>query len=334
MGNSKTTPAVKTGFGALSSSGNSLFGNSSSSNAFAKMNSGGTSAWGTKTSSNGFGSSNVGGFSWLKKSEEKKNEDDVENDKKNEKLEGTEKSDMSLTRTDTAGSIGKQFGEDRDECKLELVEVQTGEEDEIPVIETMAKLYYFDQDNKTYLERGVGKLRLLDPKNSDVNRYSSRLTMRGTGTHRLVLNTLIWSKMCFERTAQPNTLRMSAKHWETGEIGIYLLRTNEKMANELYKAIDYRLNRLKHLVERVSLEENQEKNKNILVGTPETNNESSQNENHESTEDDGELEESSQASSQPENNNFTSSQEDSISRTSTQMSAQRINTSSQESNES
>jgi len=122
---------------------------------------------------------------------------------------------------------------------------------------------------------------------------------------------------------------MSAKHWETGEIGIYLLRTNEKMANELYKAIDYRLNRLKHLVERVSLEEN-----NILVGTPETNNQSSQNENYESTEDDGELEEeSSQASTQPDNN-FTSSQEDSISRTSTQMSAQRINTSSQQSNES
>ena len=48
--NSKSNNAVKTGFGALSSvsGSSSLFGNSSSSNAFAKMNSGGTSAWGSK----------------------------------------------------------------------------------------------------------------------------------------------------------------------------------------------------------------------------------------------------------------------------------------------
>ena len=130
--------------------------------------------------------------------------------------------------------------------------------------------------------------------------------------------------MCFERTVQPHTLRLSAKHWETKEIGIYLLRTNEKMANELYKAIDYRLNRLKHLVEKVSLEEKQA----AAAESQETNNESSQ--NYESTEDGEEKDESSQASSQPEV--ITSSQEDSVSRTSTQMSAQRINTS--ESNES
>jgi len=204
------------------------------------------------------------------------------------------------------------------------VDVKTGEENETPIIETMAKLFYFEQDTKKYVERGAGKLRLLDPKPTDDNKYSSRLTMRGQGTHRLVLNTLIWSKMCFETTQSPNTLRMSAKHWETGEIGIYLLRCNEKIAKELFKAIDYRLNRLKHLVEQCSLEEREASQNNLIMNRTSTA-ESSQNGQSENESRNATSTEHETTSQEEESRESQTSQESSVTQASSQMSQQRIN---------
>lgn len=171
--------------------------------------------------------------------------------------------------------------------------------------------------------------------------------MRGQGTHRLVLNTLkkveqkitstpeflnaffvlqnlfsLWSKMCFETTQSPNTLRMSAKHWETGEIGIYLLRCNEKIAKELFKAIDYRLNRLKHLVEQCSLEEREANQDNLTMDRTSTA-ESSQNGQSESESRNTTTE--NETTSQEEEADSQTSQESSITQASSQMSQQRIN---------
>lgn len=309
------TNKISNGFGALSSSSTGGVFGASSGNAFAKLNSGTTSAWGSKTTLLSGGS--VGGFDWLKKSDDKpKNEDKVESSQE------VEEEGSKFSEADSIDTPKKQFGEDRDECKLELVDVKTGEENETPIIETMAKLFYFEQDTKKYVERGAGKLRLLDPKPTDDNKYSSRLTMRGQGTHRLVLNTLIWSKMCFETTQSPNTLRMSAKHWETGEIGIYLLRCNEKIAKELFKAIDYRLNRLKHLVEQCSLEEREANQDNLTMDRTSTA-ESSQNGQSESESRNTTTE--NETTSQEEEADSQTSQESSITQASSQMSQQRIN---------
>jgi len=314
------TKKISNGFGALSTSssaGGGVFGASTSGNAFAKMNSG-TSAWGSKPALSSGGS--VGGFDWLKKTEDKpkKNEEKVESSQEIEE-EGSK-----FSETDSKDTPKKQFGEDRDECKLELVDVKTGEENETPIIETMAKLFYFEQETKKYVERGAGKLRLLDPKPTDDNKYSSRLTMRGQGTHRLVLNTLIWSKMCFETTQSPNTLRMSAKHWETGEIGIYLLRCNEKIAKELFKAIDYRLNRLKHLVEQCSLEEREASQNNLIMNRTSTA-ESSQNGQSENESRNATSTEHETTSQEEESRESQTSQESSVTQASSQMSQQRIN---------
>lgn len=288
-----------------------------------------TSAWGTKPASGG----TLGGFDWLKKSEDKPKNEGESNDEKNGDENKEESSKFS--ETDSKDTPKKQFGEDRDECKLELVDVKTGEENETSIIETMAKLFYFDQKSKKYVERGAGKLRLLDPKPTDDNKYlfhSSRLTMRGQGTHRLILNTLIWSKMCFEKTHSPNTLRMSAKHWETGEIGIYLLRCNEKIANELFKAIDYRLNRLKHLVEECSLEEREVPKNNPIMSRTSTaessQNGQSANESRNTTNTTTELDtthnETTENETTSQEADSQTSQDSSITQASSQMSQQRI----------
>jgi Ran-binding protein 3 len=311
------TKKITNGFGALSSSSVGGGFGASTGNAFAKMISG-TSAWGVKSALSSGGS--VGGFDWLKKKEDKP--------KTEEKLDSSqevEEQGSKFSEGDSKDTPKKQFGEDRDECKMDLVEVKTGEENETPVIETMAKLFYFEQHTKKYVERGAGKLRLLDPKPTDDNKYSSRLTMRGQGTHRLVLNTLIWSKMCFETTNSPNTLRMSAKHWETGEIGIYLVRCNEKVAKELFKAIDYRLNRLKHLVEQCSLEEREASQNNLIMNrtsTTESTQNGSQSENESRNNTTTENETTSQ---EEESRESQTSQDSSVTQASSQMSQQRIN---------
>ena len=158
------TNKTSNGFGALSSSSTGGVFGASSGNAFAKLNSGTTSAWGSKTTLLSGGS--VGGFDWLKKSDDKpKNEDKVESSQE------VEEEGSKFSEADSKDTPKKQFGEDRDECKLELVDVKTGEENETPIIETMAKLFYFEQDTKKYVERGAGKLRLLDPKPTDDNKY-------------------------------------------------------------------------------------------------------------------------------------------------------------------
>ncbi|XP_071455699.1 E3 SUMO-protein ligase RanBP2 isoform X2 [Hetaerina americana] len=68
-----------------------------------------------------------------------------------------------------------------------LVQVRTGEEDEVKVFCERAKLYRFDADTKEWKERGVGELKILfHPKN-----YTYRFLMRRDQVYKLVLNHLI-----------------------------------------------------------------------------------------------------------------------------------------------
>ena len=76
------------------------------------------------------------------------------------------------------------LGTDKDKAILDEIDVKTGEEDEIMVRHTTGKLYQFNKETKIYDERGTGTIRLLDPdRRHDESPGSSRLTMRGSGTH-------------------------------------------------------------------------------------------------------------------------------------------------------
>jgi len=256
----KTTPFASTSI--LQKADTSIFGNrtfgsfgsSTSTNKFASLGSGGDA----KTKANPWASAASGssGFNWLKTKPEKA-------ETKPEKKETTTEEESSTLEDEQSedkpkfGSTNRILGTDRENSKpvLEEIDVKTGEEDEILVRHTNGKLYQFNKETKIYDERGTGTIRLLDPdRRRDGSPGNSRLTMRGTGTHRLLLNTLLWSQMIFERTAKPNMLRLSARHWETGEIHIYLVRMNNNESDYMFDAVEYRLGRLREM-EHLSIEQ-------------------------------------------------------------------------------
>ncbi|XP_076440643.1 uncharacterized protein LOC143280049 isoform X2 [Babylonia areolata] len=128
---------------------------------------------------------------------------------------------------------------------LKEVEVFTGEEDESNVLQSNGKLFVFDCDTQTWIERGRGTIRLNDmsPQNSNSNTFQSRLVMRTQGSLRVILNTKIWSGMNVER-ASTKAIRITATDADQA-VRVFLIMTNPKDLENLLRAIDWRIQQLK-----------------------------------------------------------------------------------------
>ncbi|KAF7488186.1 hypothetical protein SSS_03760 [Sarcoptes scabiei] len=125
-------------------------------------------------------------------------------------------------------------------------EVITGEEDEENVLTIYGKLYAWDTDKTSWVEKGRGHLRLNDIIKND--KLCSRLVMRTVGALRLILNANIVAGMTFE-LANENCLRF------TYVDGIYMLKGNAKDIDQLHSAIE---NRLREISKRIKTYGNQE----------------------------------------------------------------------------
>jgi len=141
--------------------------------------------------------------------------------------------------------------------KYDEVEVTTGEENEFNVIQTRAKLYFFENSN--WVERGRGQLRLNDMTaeaegnatgkheggasavgtkiNSKVS--SSRIVMRTMGSLKVILNTKVYKGMSVEMPSE-KSVRMTAMD-ESGNVKVYLVMCSPKDASALCKALKSRL---------------------------------------------------------------------------------------------
>ncbi|KAK6188407.1 hypothetical protein SNE40_004585 [Patella caerulea] len=126
---------------------------------------------------------------------------------------------------------------------LKEVEVVTGEEEESNVLQATAKLYLFDGDNQTWIERGQGLCRLNDMTSSEAESFQSRLIMRTQGSLRVILNTPIWCGMTVER-ASPKSVRITATDGDDG-VKIFVIMSNPKDSENLLRAIEWRIQRLK-----------------------------------------------------------------------------------------
>nr|XP_002126767.1 ran-binding protein 3 [Ciona intestinalis] len=135
------------------------------------------------------------------------------------------------------------------------VEVVTGEEGEKNVLQMQCKLYQFDAKNQNWLERGVGSLHLNDGicNDGDVN-FQSRLVMRTHGSLRLVLNTKVWPQMTVER-ASKKSVRVSAQT-EDGSISVFLISGTINDAEQIYRALEYRVLHQKQLEDQNKEDEN------------------------------------------------------------------------------
>jgi len=174
-------------------------------------------------------------MSWLKKKEAKEDTSQSSQDEDNTVEEGG------------FGDTGIKFGECESTPIIPEVAVSTGEESDVNVLSLNGKCYQFCSEKKSWLERGNGMIKLNDEVgcSGDTTDFSkSRLIMRGNGTHRLILNTSLWSSMVLEKAGQ-KAVRVSAKHFETSEVHIYLIKSNETEIRKLHGAIDFRIRDLK-----------------------------------------------------------------------------------------
>lgn len=110
-----------------------------------------------------------------------------------------------------------------------------GEEDETHVMQMQCKLYVFNGETSSWLERGLGVLRLNDSKemldddddedDEGVGQRParSRLIFRAGGTHRLALNTPVWAGL------KPELVSATSGSSGAGRMRL-LARTDEGLA--------------------------------------------------------------------------------------------------------
>ncbi|XP_067401631.1 ran-binding protein 3-like isoform X2 [Emydura macquarii macquarii] len=138
---------------------------------------------------------------------------------------------------------------------LDKVEVITGEEAEHNVLQISCKLFVFNKESLSWIERGRGALRLNDTSSNKHGTLQSRLVMRNQGSLRLILNTKLWTHMVIER-ANRKSLCITAADPEDHSIKVFLIQASSKDAGYLYAAIHHRLVALRSFAEQ-ELDENQ-----------------------------------------------------------------------------
>lgn len=126
------------------------------------------------------------------------------------------------------------------------VQTVTGEEKERKIVQVPARLYVFDVVTHTWKERGRGEVRLNDAAQSE-GLFQSRLVMRTSGSYRLLLNTHLWAQMKCDRANQ-KSIRITAQHGDHGEVGVFLIMGSAKDIQQLFTAIDRRIEALKRNV--------------------------------------------------------------------------------------
>ncbi|XP_038627674.1 ran-binding protein 3 isoform X3 [Tachyglossus aculeatus] len=146
-------------------------------------------------------------------------------------------------------------------CLLEKVEVITGEEAESNVLQIQCKLFVFDKNSQSWVERGRGLLRLNDMASTDDGTLQSRLVMRTQGSLRLILNTKLWAQMQIDKASE-KSIRITAMDTEDQGVKVFLISASSKDTGQLYAALHHRILALRSRAE-------QEQETKILAPGPE-----------------------------------------------------------------
>uniref|UniRef100_A0A8D8Y9C8 Ran-binding protein 3 n=1 Tax=Cacopsylla melanoneura TaxID=428564 RepID=A0A8D8Y9C8_9HEMI len=147
--------------------------------------------------------------------------------------------DSGTTRHKSLSEAAREYEEARaNKRKYEAVATVTGEEEEVNILQINCKLFLYDKV-KTWIELGRGHLRL-----NDINHSLSRIVIRVVGSLRVILNTKIWPEMVVQKPSE-NSVRLTAK--ENGQVKIYLVKASSKEIDQLYKALEWRVNNQKKM---------------------------------------------------------------------------------------
>ncbi|XP_054725752.1 E3 SUMO-protein ligase RanBP2 [Anastrepha obliqua] len=110
----------------------------------------------------------------------------------------------------------------------DLVEVSTGEENEIVLFEHRAKLLRFDKETSEWKERGIGNIKLLQDKD-DVNKV--RLVMRREQIHKLCCNQRLYKNTVFKYAKNSQTaLTWAGQDFSENELVTEMLTVRFKLS--------------------------------------------------------------------------------------------------------
>ncbi|XP_072213525.1 ran-binding protein 3 isoform X2 [Excalfactoria chinensis] len=182
----------------------------------------------------------------------KSNEGSTESNKENAAAEsGSESSSQEATpeKESLAESAAAYTKATARKCLLAKVEVITGEEAESNVLQIQCKLFVFDKNSQSWVERGRGLLRLNDMASTDDGTLQSRLVMRTQGSLRLILNTKLWAQMQIDKASE-KSIRITAMDTEDQGVKVFLISASSKDTGQLFAALHHRILALRSRVEQ------------------------------------------------------------------------------------
>uniref|UniRef100_A0A8C3FJ74 Ran-binding protein 3 n=1 Tax=Chrysemys picta bellii TaxID=8478 RepID=A0A8C3FJ74_CHRPI len=187
----------------------------------------------------------------------KSNEAGTESSKENAATESGSESSSQEATPEKANNISESLAESAaaytkataKKCLLEKVEVITGEEAESNVLQIQCKLFVFDKNSQSWVERGRGLLRLNDMASTDDGTLQSRLVMRTQGSLRLILNTKLWAQMQIDKASE-KSIRITAMDTEDQGVKVFLISASSKDTGQLYAALHHRILALRCRVEQ------------------------------------------------------------------------------------
>ncbi|NXT52888.1 RANB3 protein, partial [Pluvianellus socialis] len=182
----------------------------------------------------------------------KSNEGSTESNKENAATEsGSDSSSQEATpeKESLAESAAAYTKATARKCLLAKVEVITGEEAESNVLQIQCKLFVFDKNSQSWVERGRGLLRLNDMASTDDGTLQSRLVMRTQGSLRLILNTKLWAQMQIDKASE-KSIRITAMDTEDQGVKVFLISASSKDTGQLYAALHHRILALRSRVEQ------------------------------------------------------------------------------------
>ncbi|NXU76746.1 RANB3 protein, partial [Oreotrochilus melanogaster] len=182
----------------------------------------------------------------------KSNEGSTENNKENAATEsGSESSSQEATpeKESLAESAAAYTKATARKCLLAKVEVITGEEAESNVLQIQCKLFVFDKNAQSWVERGRGLLRLNDMASTEDGTLQSRLVMRTQGSLRLILNTKLWAQMQIDKASE-KSIRITAMDTEDQGVKVFLISASSKDTGQLFAALHHRILALRSRVEQ------------------------------------------------------------------------------------
>ncbi|XP_048783235.1 ran-binding protein 3 isoform X7 [Lagopus muta] len=187
----------------------------------------------------------------------KSNEGSTESNKENAATESGSESSSQEATPEKANNISESLAESAAaytkatarKCLLAKVEVITGEEAESNVLQIQCKLFVFDKNSQSWVERGRGLLRLNDMASTEDGTLQSRLVMRTQGSLRLILNTKLWAQMQIDKASE-KSIRITAMDTEDQGVKVFLISASSKDTGQLYAALHHRILALRSRVEQ------------------------------------------------------------------------------------